>query len=215
MKDHDTSMGTMETIYARRSVRSYSDSLLDRGTILELLAAAVQAPTAIHEEPWAFTVIQDQGLLDRLSDAAKKIYHQEIHVTRMEHSSVLHHGMEDPDASLFHDAGTLVVIWAKPLGRFAATDCWLAAENLMLAACALGLGSCVIGSAVAALNTNEWKTSLGVPREWLAIAPLIIGVASAPPPPVSRKKAEIVSWRECRAPQPANPGDEAPSPVDN
>jgi nitroreductase len=69
----------------------------------------------------------------------------------------------------------------------------------MLAACTMGLGTCVIGSSVGALNSEEWKTALGVPKDWSAIAPIIVGTASEIAPPVSRKKAEIVSWRERRA----------------
>jgi hypothetical protein len=42
-------------------------------------------------------------------------------------------------------------------------DCWLAPENLMLAACAKGLGACVIGLAVSALSTPEWKAELKIP----------------------------------------------------
>jgi nitroreductase len=68
----------------------------------------------------------------------------------------------------------------------------------MLAACAMGLGTCVIGSSVGALNSDEWKGRLGVPREWSAIAPIIVGVASEQTPPVHRKPAEIVSWQERR-----------------
>lgn len=41
-------------------------------------------------------------------------------------------------------------------------DCWLAAENLMLSACALGLGTCCIGSAIPALNSPEAKSELGI-----------------------------------------------------
>jgi nitroreductase len=195
MMEHSSEMTAMETIYARRSVRSYSDTALDRKTILTLLAAAVQAPTAIHEEPWAFTVIQDQETLNRLSDSAKKMFKQSS-LAPGEHAIVIPHGMDDAGANLFHNAGTLVVIWAKPLGSFVAGDCWLAAENLMLAACALRLGTCVIGSCVGALNSDEWKTSLEVPQDWTAIAPIIVGKTSEQPLPVPRKPAEIVSWRE-------------------
>jgi nitroreductase len=193
MTNQPSAMSAIETIYARRSIRSYSDAALDRNTILTLLAAAVQAPTAIHEEAWAFTVIEDMDALNRLSDSAKEIFRKQ------QHASVIPHGLDDPNSNLFHNAGTLIVIWAKPLGLFVAADCWLAAENLMLAACALGLGTCVIGSCVGALNTDEWKTALGVPKDWSAIAPIIVGTASEIAQPVSRKKAEIVSWRERRA----------------
>ena len=73
-------------------------------------------------------------------------------------------------------------------------DCWLAAENLLLAACAQGLGTCVIGFAVSALNTPEWKSELKIPAEMTAIAPMIVGVPAGVTPPVPRKPPEIISW---------------------
>jgi nitroreductase len=73
-------------------------------------------------------------------------------------------------------------------------DCWLAAENLLLAAYAQGLGTCVIGFAVSALNTPEWKAELKIPSEMTAIAPMIVGVPAGVTPPVPRKPPEIISW---------------------
>src|SRR5690242_5012698 len=47
-------MPLMDAIERRRSVRSYLPDPVDDATVRQLLAAAVRAPTAIHEEPWAF-----------------------------------------------------------------------------------------------------------------------------------------------------------------
>lgn len=66
-----------EAILARRSVRSYTPDVLDRNTVQTLLEAAVRAPTAMHEEPWAFVVVQDQALLQHVSDLAKPIFVEE------------------------------------------------------------------------------------------------------------------------------------------
>ena len=92
-----------------------------------------------------------------------------------------------PGFNVFYDAGTLIVICARPLGPFVVADCWLAAENLMLEARGRGLGSCVIGSAVAALNEPATKRDLGIPADSTAVAPLIVGtprggLAEEPPP---------------------------------
>jgi len=65
----------------------------------------------------------------------------------------------------------------------------------MLAACAKGLGTCVIGFAVSALNTLEWKAELKIPPEMTAIAPIIVGVPAGETPPVPRKQPEIVTWK--------------------
>ena len=50
---------------------------IERKVIQTLLDAAVHAPTAMHEEPWSFAVIQDKNVLDRLSESAKKLVHNE------------------------------------------------------------------------------------------------------------------------------------------
>ena len=55
--------------------------------------------------------------------------------------------------------------------RCVEADCWLAAENLMLAATAKGLGTCCIGFAVGILNTEEVKRELGIPEDGAAVAP--------------------------------------------
>ena len=101
-----------------------------------------------------------------------------------------------PDFNIFHGANTLIIICAKPLGSFVVADCWLAAENLMLAANAIGLGSCVIGSAVAALNTPEVKAKLGIPAEFNAVAPIIVGVPSGETATTSRKEPLILAWKQ-------------------
>lgn len=134
-------------------------------------------------------------MLRNLSDSAKSAFGEQMRNLPPGQRLRLQHRLDTPDFNIFYDAGTLVVIWAKPMGPFVAADCWLAAQNLMLAACAKGLGTCVIGFAVGALNTPEWKAHLGVPAEWTAIAPIIVGAPAGSTPPVPRKKPEIVSWR--------------------
>ena len=72
-------MPLMDAIDRRRSVRSYSEERIDETTIQQLLTATVRAPTAVHEEMWSFVIIQDSGLLKRLSDRAKPLFAEEAH----------------------------------------------------------------------------------------------------------------------------------------
>jgi len=65
----------------------------------------------------------------------------------------------------------------------------------MLAARAMGLGTCVIGLAAAALNTPEWKKELNVPAGLTAYAPIIVGVPSAQTPAAGRREAEVLAWK--------------------
>lgn len=188
------SRDVMDVIYRRRAVRSYKPQEIDADTIRVLLRAAVQAPTAVHSEPWAFAVIQDRSLLKRLSDQAKVQLLQSIpHDAKVSGYRAL---LENSEFNIFYDAGTLLVIYGPAAGPYVAADCWLAAENLMLAACALGLGTCPIGFAVPVLNAAAVKAELGIPSELAAVAPIILGVPSASSPPVSRKEPQIVCWKK-------------------
>lgn len=58
----------MHVINRRVSVRKYTPQTLSKEVIHTLLDAGVIAPTAMHQEPWSFIVIQDRGLLKTISD---------------------------------------------------------------------------------------------------------------------------------------------------
>ena len=188
-------LSVLDAIYHRRSVRDYTPQVIDKDTILTLLNAAVHAPNAMREEPWSFVIIQNKRTLDRLSDSEKELVRKESQGSASPQAKRALDRVNDPDFQIFYNAGALIVICGKIQGPFVAADCWLAAENLMLAAHAQGLGSCVIGFAVAALNTPEWKTELKISGDMMAIAPIIIGVPAVETPPVPRKPPEILAWK--------------------
>jgi len=190
----ETSLSAMKAIQQRRSVRDYTSQTIDKNVIQMLLDAAVLAPTAMHEEPWSFAIIQNKKVLDRLSETAKKLVRNEAQGSDTDRAKHTLHVMDKPDFHVFYNAGTLIAIYSKLPGPFVVADCWLAAENLLLAACAQGLGTCVIGFAVAALNTPEWKAELKIPAAMTAIAPMILGVPAGVTPPAPRKLPEILTW---------------------
>ena len=185
------SMSVLDAIHARRAVRAYTPERVPEETIRALLAAAVRAPTGVHAEPWAFAVIQDRALLERYSMRAKEL----LLAQPGPQAARLRDLVAAPGFNIFYDAGTLVVICARPLGPWVVADCWLAAENLMLAACAMGLGTCPIGFAVGLLNLPDIKAELGIPADVTAVAPLIVGVPRGQSPEVPRKPPLVLSWR--------------------
>lgn len=186
--------GVIDTIYKRHSVRDYSGELVSEASIHALLYAAVQAPTAMHQEPWAFTIIQDKKVLERLSEHAKQMMLDETPLLVTKASGKMLKMAKDPDFNIFYNAATLMVIYGKPLGEFVSADCWLAAQNVMLAAYGANLGSCVIGSAVPALNTAKWKKELDIPLGMTAYAPIIVGYLAGEEPRSSRKPPEVLCW---------------------
>jgi nitroreductase len=195
MSQEESTRNILDTIHNRRSIRSYAPKPLDAATIRKLLDAAVWAPTAVHEESWAFVIVQDKEVLKSLSDRAKKIFMAEAERAHPEQARRLIEMVADPEFNIFYDAGTLIVICARPKGTFVSADCWLAAQNLLLAAYGMGLGSCVIGFAVPALNTPEIKAELGIPAECSAVAPIIVGVPRGETPRTTRKEPDILGWK--------------------
>jgi nitroreductase len=189
----NTEKSLFETILARRSVRKFTSKKVESATVSNLLEAAVRAPTALHQEPWAFVIIQDRQLLKTLSDQAKPVFLAKIHQHRSEHEAQKLVMFDNPDFNLFYDANTLIVICGKKAAPFFEADCWLAAENLMLAACALDLGACVIGSALPAFEIPAVKARLRIPDDYLSVAPIIIGYPDENKTPTLRKSPLVFS----------------------
>ena len=181
-------MDLREAIYTRRAVRAYAPQPLDRKLLDDLVDAAIQAPSAVNEQAWAFCILQDQALLTRISDASKA--HLLAHAASERH---LHEMADNPDFQIFYHAPALILILSTHRGARAVENCALAAQNLMLAARGAGLGSCWIGLAQRWLDTPEGRAAVGIPDSWLPVAPIIVGYPSAPAPAVARKPPEV-SW---------------------
>jgi len=64
-------MDLKQAIYGRRAVRDYTTEPLDEETIRHLIEAAIQAPSAVNQQPWSFCVVRDKALLARISHEAK------------------------------------------------------------------------------------------------------------------------------------------------
>ncbi|HXP74956.1 MAG TPA: nitroreductase [Stellaceae bacterium] len=182
-------MDLKTAIYGRRSTREYTTQAVDEQTIRYLIDAATQAPNAVNEQPWTFTVIRDQKVLDLISRGAKA--HMLATMAAGPQADHFRSRLTDPDFHIFYHAPVLILISANDQGPWIVEDCALAAENMMLAAHAVRLGTCWIGFAQSFLNTLDGKTALHLPAKWVAVAPIIVGHAKAPPAPVPRKAADI------------------------
>jgi nitroreductase len=182
-------MRVEEAISGRRSVREYASEPVDEPTLRRLIGASVKAPNAVNDQPWAFTVVRDQALLDRISREAKAHMLETMRPgSRSEHFRAR---LSDPEFQIFYFAPALVVISAVADGPWIVEDCSLAAENLMLAAYSEHLGTCWIGFAQGFLNTPAGKSLIGAPVDSVPIAPIIVGKPKALPPPVPRREPEI------------------------
>lgn len=178
-----------QTLYARRSVREFTAEPVDQETLRRLIDAAIQAPSAVNEQPWSFSVVRAKAALARISKEAK------AHILKNPPPGALSQHIRelssDPDFDIFYQAPALIVISSVTQGHWAVENCALAAENLMLAACAVGLGTCWIGLAQTWLETADGKASIELPPGYLPVAPIIVGHIKSLPPPPARKEPEI------------------------
>jgi nitroreductase len=184
-------MDINEAIVGRRAVREYTAQAVDDRIINHLIDAAVNAPSAVNQQPWSFTVVRDQGLLDRVSERAKR--HMIATMEGSPHADHFRVRLSDPHFQVFYHAPVLILISAVAEGQWIVEDCALAAQNLMLAAYANGLGSCWIGFAQGFLNTPDGKRMLDLPPACVPVAPIIVGHPKAAPPTVARN-APRVRW---------------------
>ncbi|HXX91184.1 MAG TPA: nitroreductase family protein [Acidimicrobiales bacterium] len=187
----------VDAIYGRRAVRAYRDEAVSRGDIAALIEAAVQAPSAGNVQPWRFVVVQDPTLLDRFAREAKDLLlaeppPPEVATSGLPDLDRLRRMVADPGYVLFHGAPALVVIYATSADGV--PDCFLAAQNLMLAAWERGLGTCPIGLATPLLNRAEVKRELGTPSAWVAALPVVVGHPAGPAAAVPRN-LPVVTWR--------------------
>lgn len=185
-------MELLEAIKGRRSVREYTDAPVGDTLLRELIEAAIQAPSAINQQPWCFVVVREPSLLAHISDQAK------AHLLKASLGAPAHpfrDMLNDPKFHIFYHAPVLVVIAAAQPTDWAVEDCALAAQNLMLAAHEAGLGTCWIGFAQHWLTTADGKESVGLPLAYVPVAPIIIGHPRRKPAAVPRK-APNIRWLE-------------------
>jgi nitroreductase len=187
-------MDVIECIYNRRSIRKFKPEPVPAEIINKLLETATLAPSSSNSQPWSFVVIQDIDLLKNFSDRSKSIY-----LEKMKDNTSDPYGykarLSKPDFNIFYNAGTLIVIYANSKSKLALGDCCLAAQNLMIAANSLGLGSCWIGFAEPLLDSTDFKVELGIPQTAYAVAPIILGYPAITPSSYSRKPPEILLWK--------------------
>lgn len=182
-------MELTDALYTRRAVRDFTATPVDQPTITALIDAAIQAPTAMDEQPCSYVVVRDKALLDRISTEAK------AWMLKTTPAGLLSHHFQEtlgnPNFHVLYHAPALIVIAGKHEGPWTVIDCTLAAQNLMLAARGSGLGSCWIGFAQGWLGTPEGKAALQLPAGYVPVAPIIVGHPKAWPQRPTKNEPKI------------------------
>ena len=149
------------------ATRNFAEGAIPRSDLEQIVQAGVRAPSAGNRQSWHFTVVQNPAL-------SRQILTQTV------------------------DGNALIVISAPGDGKtnnVQILDCALAAQNIYLAAQALGYGSRIYTAPIDAIN-SRFKTELGLPSGYSAVALVRVGKLPGPVDAVSgasaRKRAEEV-----------------------
>ncbi len=182
----------IEALKSRRAVRSYEEKAVPESAVQTILEAATYSPTAINIQPWKFTIVTNKEEMKRFSDMAKGALLQTLPDVADEGLERFKNSLKNPQFNIFYGAPLLVFISGAKSSQFAVNDCSMAAQNMMLAAYSLGLGSCWIGGAMLYANTKG-KAELGVPEDHQVFAAVIFGYPKGDFPKAPPKKpAEIL-----------------------
>ena len=161
------------------------------------------APSAGGRQDVIFAVCQDREINERLGRIKRANSHPRMataasYVSREQPSIA-----DDPKlTNAFYDAPTVITFFAPKQFLFSVDDCAVAAENMMLAADALGIGSCYIGQgwpAFADPYGQEVLKKWRIPTDHYAVMQLVLGYpreGDRHPTPKPRKKDRVLYIRE-------------------
>ncbi len=186
---------TLAVIQDRQSVRDYTDREVPDESIQKIIVAGTQAPTALGLQPWRFVVVRDRDLMRRISDYCKPVLAESIEgEPRYPGTEFFLAALKDPGYSIFYNAPVLILVLGAREVVSSVIDCALCAENMLLAAWALGLGSCWVGSATLVEQSPDLLTALKVPGDHRIVAPLIFGYPATPLPPKRERRDPLITW---------------------
>lgn len=151
-------MDTLKTILERRSIRKYTKAPVPRETLLQLARAGMAAPSSQDTRHFRFIVVDDPAIIDKLGNGLP--YSKMLLTAR--HAIIV--------ASDINEAygGSATDYWIQ--------DCAAAAENILLAAKALGLGACWTAAHPRAERMALVKETLQLPEHISPLCVIAVGV---------------------------------------
>lgn len=128
----------VETIMARRSIRKYKAEPVSREVMTQILDCGINAPNGQNKQSWEIRVVDNPELLAEMSKTMGEA-HPQVSMAK----------------DCFRGAPVMVFIARDLSYDFSAYDCGLMAQNMMLSAWSMGVGSVCLGSPVRFLTDNE------------------------------------------------------------
>ena len=182
---------TLKNITERFSCRDFSSEMPDDGQIHAIAQAALRAPSGMNRQPWQVIVIKSGDLISELEEEGMQMLAQ---IDEAAYQRIMSRG-----GKLFYNAPCMILFAVKkaqPEGT-ELVDLGIAAQNAVLAATSLGLGSLhcgLIGFAFAGEKAESFKQKLLFPDGYECGLAVLIGhsnVQGAPHEPDQSKLTYI------------------------
>jgi len=168
-------MHILEHIMARRSIRKFTAEPVDEEDIRNLLRAAMAAPSASNRKPWEFIVVTDQAVLGRLRRA--------LPLGRYRSQCVI------------VVCGDVRRSWPGPGRDFWIQDGSAATQNILLAACGMGLGAVWVGVHPVGLFVKSVSRVLGLPKDVRPLGLIHVGYPAETKEPRTQYDEARVHWQ--------------------
>lgn len=169
---------TLETIFNRTSIRSYSDQKVEKDQIMTLLKAGMSAPSAVNKQPWAFMVIDNKELMEKIGDEFKNA------------------GMIKKASCAIIVCGDLKLALDGVAQEFWVQDCSAATQNILLAAHSMGLGAVWCGVYPNPERVEALKNLLSLPDNIVPLNIIPIGVREKEQEPKDKWKEDRIHWNK-------------------
>ena len=193
----------VEAFRERRSTRIYKSKPIARKIVKSLIDIARCVPSADNAQPVDWLIFDDPGLIAELSRQTVAVFEQKLHQGRKNMSATVediqdferiiqqHARGIDP---IFFKAPVLLLAHVPVEDSFGRDDATYAAYNIILAAQRMGLGNCLIGYFIYALeNSGHLRERLGLPENRRVEVALVIGYPKYQfRRTVPRRRAEII-----------------------
>lgn len=159
-------MDFVDLVRARKSVRQYSDQVVEDDKVDKILEAARLAPSWVNKQCWRYIVVRNKETIAEIATKGTGIYN-----------------------SWLKKAPVVIVACANPKDSgsrngidYYLIDVGISMEHIMLQAADLGLGSCWIGG----FDEKEIKRILGIPENLKVVALTPIGYPANDPGMMSK-----------------------------
>lgn len=176
--------GVIEAIEARRSVRAYKDTPVEHEKLELLAKCGVLAPSAMNKQEWEVRIVENKEWIDGATAAYLKA---------VEGTDKAKYMLTPTFKNIFRN-GSAVIFVGAPDGLFSGENVGCMAENIMLAATELDLGTCFLGSVqmmFAEPAMAEYLQSLGFSEGYKLRYALAVGYPDEAPEAKPRDMSKI------------------------